>query len=957
MRTERKREEVLNVHLAIILKEQGLVSAPESILRLPDGRKRYPDVLVEYRDLRVAIEGKIGDVSGASAECLKAANQRVEERIADAALSIIYPSELRNAPIERLRDTMDPPILQVATVRIGKISEFRGVTVSKLAELLRAVYEDILGEEVIEDAARAVEDAVISFEKYTEKFKTVMDRLTDALGMKEEPKNEKEREALRRIGGLVLLNAFVFQEVLSGAVKKAKPLRDFMTEELLLSALSDHWAEILKLNWYPIFHIAWKIVNTLPTDAGLSVILRMMITDAQKVVEKRVSLRHDLMGRVYHKLLVEKKFLATYFTSIPAAALLLRLALNKSPLCNSLESVSNARIADIACGTGTLLMAAASAIEENYIRSSVESDVKPDLLSLHKNLIEETLYGFDVLPSAVHLTASTLSLRAPDVNFYRTNLYVLPYGGKEKSLGSIEFLVSSAITAQKNLFSEPESEPVRIRSDKKETSESASLPKLDVCVMNPPFTKSGGGNLLFGSSPPDDRREMQKRLSGFLNRNNISASSTAGLGSVFVAVADRYLKENGVMALVLPMACLSGIAWAKTRQLWVSKYVPEWILTSHDPRHWNFSENTSLSEVLLVLRKLNSNATKNEHTKFVNLWQNPRMVSDAVTIARGLLEMEPPNLLSNQAGIPIRLNGDIFGEVLTVPWSWFKQQESWILPCAFGQSLLTKSAIYLQEGKVSIPGIGIAGAIPLVRLGRIASVGPDRRDVMDGFVTPRRKKELDSFSNETPFPFFWGHDSAAMVSLRQKPNVYLRPLGKARKGRHLRKTEQLWPLASRLLVTERLWLNTYRVSSVIMNKPVLSNVWWEVTLNKCKYDRELSEKLVCMWLNSSLGLLTILTCREQTRGAFVALKKPQLKELLVPDIDKISISALKKVASAFDAIADNQLQPFPNLEKDEVRIQIDGAICGAFGLPDLAPIRTLLANEPIVSLKPLYSNE
>jgi len=953
MGTERKREEVLNVHLAIILKEQGHICAPESILRLPSGRKRYPDVLVEYRDLRLAIEGKIGDVSGANAECLKAANQRVDERIADAALAVVYPSELRNAPIDRLRDTTDPPILQVATVRIGKTSEFRDVTVSGLAELLRAIYEDILGEDVIEDAARAVEDAVISFEKYTEKFKTVMDRLTDALGMKEEPKNEKEREALRRIGGLVLFNAFVFQEVLSGAVKKAKPLQDFKTEELPLSALTEHWAEILKVNWYPIFHIAWMMVRTLPKDAGLTVVLRWMLADAEKVVAKRVSLRHDLMGRVYHKLLVEKKFLATYFTSIPAAALLLRLALHKSPLCNSLESISSARIADIACGTGTLLMAAASAIEENYIRSCVESDVKPDLISLHKKLIEETLYGFDVLPSAVHLTASTLSLRAPDINFYRTNLYSLPHGGEDKSLGSIEFLVSSTIAAQKNLFSESNNEPVRIVSDKKGISRGVSLPELDVCVMNPPFTKSGGGNLLFGSCPPDDRREMQKRLSGILRRSNISASSTAGLGSIFVAIADRYLKEDGVMALVLPMTCLSGVAWSKTRKLWASKYILEWVITSHDPRRWNFSENTDLSEVLLVLRKVSHRNNDGCFAKFVNLWNNSRLVSDAVAMAQGLFQAEIPNILSDQAGTPIRLNGDIFGEVLSVPWYWLKQQDSWILPCSFAQSLLTKCALYLKEAKIHIPGHVVVGTIPLVPLGSIASAGPDRRDVMDGFVTPRRKNELLSFSHTTPFPFFWGHDSTKVVSLHQTPNTYLTPLGKAREGRHLRKTEQLWPLASRLLVTERIWLKTYCVPSVIMNKPVLSNVWWEITLNKCKYDRALSEKLLCMWLNSSLGLVTILTCREQTRGAFVALKKPQLKELLVPDISNLDVSALESLGSVFDRIADLPLQPFSNMENDSIRIEIDKAISETFRLPDLAPIRTLLANEPIVTLKPL----
>jgi hypothetical protein len=112
-----------------------------------------------------------------------------------------------------------------------------------------------------------------------------------------------------------------------------------------------------------------------------------------------------------------------------------------------------------------------------------------------------------------------------------------------------------------------------------------------------------------------------------------------------------------------------------------------------------------------------------------------------------------------------------------------------------------------------------------------------------------------------------------------------------------------------------------------------------------------------MWLNSSLGLLTILTCREQTRGAFVALKKPQLKELLVPDISNLDALVIESFGSVFDRIADLPLQPFYNIENDGTRIQIDQAISNAFGLPDLAPIRTLLANEPIVTLKPLYNSK
>ena len=36
--------------------------------------------------------------------------------------------------------------------------------------------------------------------------------------------------------------------------------------------------------------------------------------------------------------------------------------------------------------------------------------------------------------------------------------------------------------------------------------ELATLPDLDLAIMNPPFTRSVGGNLLFGSLPAADRR-------------------------------------------------------------------------------------------------------------------------------------------------------------------------------------------------------------------------------------------------------------------------------------------------------------------------------------------------------------------------------------------------------------------------------------------------------------------
>ena len=135
-----------------------------------------------------------------------------------------------------------------------------------------------------------------------------------------------------------------------------------------------------------------------------------------------------------------------------------------------------------------------------------------------------------------------------------------------------------------------------------ESASVAPLPTLDLCVMNPPFVRSVGGNLLFGSIP-DQRGEMQAELARRVRESHLSASSTAGLGSVFAAVADRHVKEGGRIALVLPAAVTAGVAWGRTRDLIDHGYVLETLIASHDPERWNFSENTDLSEVLLIARK------------------------------------------------------------------------------------------------------------------------------------------------------------------------------------------------------------------------------------------------------------------------------------------------------------------------------------------------------------------
>jgi hypothetical protein len=137
--------------------------------------------------------------------------------------------------------------------------------------------------------------------------------------------------------------------------------------------------------------------------------------------------------------------------------------------------------------------------------------------------------------------------------------------------------------------------------------------------MNPPFTRTCGDNLLFGSLPETERTRMQKAFQEWCKQHGVEASITAGLGAPFLAAADRCLKPDGRLAFVLPKTLLSGPAWQKSRELLRRNYTLEYLIVSHDPTRWHFSENTDLSETLFVARK----ASDGGGTLCLNLWRNP----------------------------------------------------------------------------------------------------------------------------------------------------------------------------------------------------------------------------------------------------------------------------------------------------------------------------------------------
>ena len=517
-------------------------------------------------------------------------------------------------------------------------------------------------------------------------------------------------------------------------------------------------------------------------------------------------------------------------------------------------------------------------------------------------------------------------------------MYVLPLGGKYNRLGSLDFLASHQMSFDDMFGASTE---VISGKGKKETP-NASLPMLDLIAINPPFTRSVGGNLLFGSVPEARRGEMQKRLKQLVTDKGIEANITAGLGSVFVALANRHLNGGGRIALVLPKAVLNGVAWGPTRSIFQKGYVVEHIFSSHDPERWNFSESTDLSEVMLIARKLKFKETdRKSKTVYVNFYRNPTNIIEALSVSHQLRQITPGDLSENQGASRITLGSDVIAEVVSVPWDFLRTNGSFMWGTAFAQSDLTRVLIGLTSGKLRLPGQAKDVRFPVVDLNSLGRLGPDRRDIHDGFKVSNAA---------TSFACVWGRDAKTTCNLKMAPNAYLVPLAKAQAGRNLRKVEDLWPLASDVLIAERLWLMTQSLLAVRTSEPVLSNMWWTFALEKPSVRKS---KALVMWLNSSLGILSMLGCRLETRGAWITFKKPVLAALPVLDVRELNSGQIKALANGFDHIQDVDLLPFPEMATDPTRETIDDIVATALGLPGLGAIRKSISREPIICLKRL----
>jgi len=941
----------VNTQLAILISKLGVTADAETIL--VHGQHR-PDVLFQLRGLRVVVEGKFADTQGAEEIVLQDALKRVRSGIAHIAAATIYPRELRSTPTAKMLEVLERANLRYKIVSEGGQSEgwYQGPPHS-LMDALRRVQDALIKDDIVERTAQSLSERLEGVARLWMGQTGACDRLSRILGITppagEGPeKAEERRETSAKVAALVLANGFIFQEQLAATDGRIGTLRKLQKEADVLGAASKHWKWIWEnVNYVPIFQIGERVLNELPVNQNTITAIRALLAEAIDICAQQSALRHDLMGRIYHWLLHHAKYLGTYYTSVSSATLLLKLAIGakwKQDFGDPVE-LAGFKVADLACGTGTLLMATAQALSDAYIQTRAESGrtlTPVDLRTLHRALMENVLHGYDVLPSALHLTASTLAMLAPEVAFVKMNLYVMPLGmdhGKAR-LGSIDFLEGSDLKTQMAL-DDSQIDTIRTGASSS-TAVNARVPKLNLCVMNPPFVRSVYGNLLFGSLP-DERGELQKELSRHAKRIGISA--TAGLGALFVSVADKHIELGGRIAFILPVTLATGEAWGATRKLIADRYHLETVITSHDADRPNFSENTDLSELLFIARRLAVGEPAGA-TAYINLWRNPRTIYEALDLATRLESVAKSlNGKVGESGI-VRSGSKVLGEITVLPSP--SDRDNWT-GAMFAQSPLMRIHWELDKrNQLKLPGSPQITQLRLCRLDKLGRLGYDARDIFDAFAVDKASAEW------SPYPAFWDHDAKKVVTIAQKPNATLLARKEPIPGRKLKDATAVWSKAGTMLIVSRLRTNTHRVISTGFEKKVLGNTWWSFDDSQLTANQK---KALLLWLNGTLSILLYFGRRAITEGAWMQMKKPAWASMPVLDVSSLNDSVLTTLAKEYDRFAAKELLPIAQLDKDMTRRGIDSALCEVLEIPDIGFVRELLAREPGLSAVDIVPRE
>ena len=853
-------------------------------------------------------------------------------RVIEAVIALRYPNEVGEA--YDLGATLSAACLSYCVfAKNDGVSRFPESgwlegSVEDLADMVRLVS---VPQHAVERATNILQNGIDSAARFLHEVDKTRPGITSAIASQLGMVNVRQT---RRMACAIIANALIFHGQLAGMHEQIKSLEltcgnnvDNPQGEVLAA-----WDAILEVNYWPIFGIAKRLIEQLGS-ADATRILRRLRDTAQKVNASGVENAHDLTGGIFQRLIADRKYLATFYTLPASAALLARLAVAalEGVDWSSAKAIGSLRVGDFACGTGALLSAVYDLIAAHHERTG------GDAANLHQAMMEEILYGCDVMPSATHITGSTLSGVEPSVGFRKSRLYTMPYGRQKDGggvvIGSLELLQASNVLTLIDT-SDP---AIQTGSTGEEAADQLRAVirdlNFDLVIMNPPFTRATNHegahaditNPAFAAfdATDEDQSEMGKRATKLARKT--CSHGNAGIASTFAALAHKKVKLGGVLALVLPLSAASGLSWEKLRKMIARDYTDVTVVSiAANGNDMSFSSDTGMAECLVIARRLRVDETPNDTYRLISLSRRPQGFAYARELAAGCaLDSSQVRQIEDgpYGGTPIMIGGEMAGNMITAPRApvWHAVRVS--------DYSVAQTAYALTQSKLWLPGFEAHVELKMASLGDVGKRGALGRDITGeppkSGQPPRGPfDKVDPIPSST-YPSLWNHDAENETRIVCEPDSQLQ----VRQGME-KKAAIIWATASRShLNTEYTFSSQALAVAFTDRESIGGRVWPNVIFPDKRYDYAFA-----VWGNSTLGLLSYWwhSSRQQSSKASISIS--YTVSLPVLDLRCLTDEQLITAKNIFEAFRDKELKPASLAGADPNRALLDRRVlCDLLG--------------------------
>ena len=731
-----------------------------------------------------------------------------------------------------------------------------------------------------------------------------------------------------RMGATVILNALLFQAQVSSNhknIRSVAQLKSSTSGRLGHSSVIAEWQQIISINYWPIFGVALAVLNSIGNPQTAEEILRILGDACEQMPSAVASTANDLAGQVFGRLISDRKFLAAFYTRPEPAALLAELGVARLSVdWSDLSEVAELRISDFACGTGALLTASYRQAAQRAKSKGISDE------NLHKLMMERCLIGCDVLPAAVHITASTLASLQPEVPYDTTGIHVMPYGIQADgsvSIGSLELLTSQM---RPSLFAEG---PATITSSKIKTGSwlQAESDSMNIVIMNPPYTSStdhqtdkhaGVSAASFASfnTTREEQTAMSKKLKAVTREigPGSAGDGNAGLGSNFLDLGASKVKSGGVLALVLPSTFSGGDSWRKARELIAREFTDVTIVSIADSGTHDhaFSADTSIGEVLIIgtrkPRRENSRLLEHDNWQWVTIFNRPRSLPEAIETARAIRGTDQGKLFLGDTQLGTSYQAPYTSNLVHIKSLELQTIITAMLPGETWSHPLPKTTRQISIG--------------LCKLAEIGSRGPVHRDINGKGRGPFEIEKLSARGEPAHYPLLWNHDHTSEKQMLVEHDSQ----GIVRENMNNQALKR-WQSAARLHFPLEFSARSTRMAACATSVPCLGGRAFPSYLLHDNASETIVENmrwaaLVLLWCNSTLGLLMrwAFGTRQQLGRSNTTIKP--LPELLVADPRQLPETKLDIAVDVFNSFKNREFLPACQANKDVARQELDRTV-------------------------------